>query len=101
MKHLYILPLAISAVLLSSCVPGARISLAGKQAVRTYTVSTSYSSLEVSNAVDVVYSEQADEAVVTADSAVIQYVTVCFFILFKRTYICPITIHYICIYFFS
>ena len=76
MKHLYILPLAISAVLLSSCVPGARISLAGKQAVRTYTVSTSYSSLEVSNAVDVVYSEQADEAVVTADSAVIQYVTV-------------------------
>ena len=50
MKHLYILSLAISAVLLSSCVPGARISLAGKQAVRTYTVSTSYSSLSVRGA---------------------------------------------------
>ena len=76
MKRNIFTALLLSSLILSACGSETVIALSGKKMEKTYEVSSSYSGLEVSGAVHVMYSSSADEVTVMADSSVIPYVYV-------------------------
>ena len=61
---------------LASCVSVAGMRLSGETDEKVFQVDTGYSVLEVSGAVDILYSAEADNVVVTADSKVLPCVCV-------------------------
>ena len=62
---------ALAVLFVSSCAAGHRTVLSGVMAERSYEVGTDYSALEISSAIDVIYSPSARNVMVRADSAVI------------------------------
>lgn len=67
---------ALAVLFVSSCAAGHRTVLSGVMAERSYEVGTDYSALEISSAIDVIYSPSARNVTVRADSAVIDMIRV-------------------------
>lgn len=76
MKKKLFLPLAVAAMFVTACGVEPKIGLSGEKIQKSFEVSSSYSELEVSSAINVLYSAGAEELVVTADSTVMPYVVV-------------------------
>ena len=76
MKRFFILFMSMSVMALASCVSVAGMRLSGETDEKVFKVDTGYSVLEVSGSVDILYSAEADNVVVTADSKVLPCVCV-------------------------